>query len=180
MNQAMIEDVGIPIIMPLHIKKIYSNRVLIGKKTMKSIFRMILTENNNTTPVEKVILAYKKNYHKYSPLNHKMIALIDQLRDKVKIYALSNTNVIHKEVNQKRGLFNHFEQVFLSCDLGIRKPNVQIYSLILKQLNIQSNELLFIDDNEENIQVAKSLSIYAIQYKNYESLISELKKLNLY
>lgn len=180
MNQAMINEVGIPIIMPPHIKKVYGEEVLIGKRAMEDVFRMILAEHDKTISIEKVVLAYKKNYDKYATLNDKMIDLIDKLQNKIKIYALSNTNKIHKEVNKQRRLFTHFEHVFLSCDMGIRKPDKRIYLLILDQLHVKPDEILFIDDNDENIQIAKSLSIKAIKYINYDSLISELKKLRLY
>lgn len=124
---------------------------------MADIFQLVIEKSNTNIKVDKVIESYKKNYEKYSPVNQKMVDLIDKLRTKFKIYALSNTNLIHKEVNEKRGLFKHFDKSFLSCEIGIRKPNKEIYQIILDQIKVDPKELVFIDDNKENIKTANTL-----------------------
>lgn len=179
LDKSMIKEAGISIIMPPHLKKIYGEEVLVGRTSMESLFKTLLNNYKKNAPISDVVAVYKRNYQKYSPINDKMIKLIDRLRTKVKVYALSNTNTIHREVNEQRGLFNHFEKSFLSCELGMRKPDVFLYKFILEYLKIQPSELLFIDDNQENIEIAKSLSIKTVKYENYESLISELKKFNI-
>ena len=101
---------------------------------------------------------------------------VKKLREKYKVYAFSNTNTIHKEVNKRRGLYDPFEEVFLSCDLGVVKPAEEIFHKVLEKIDLPANKVLFIDDNEDNIKTAKKLGMKDIQFKDYESLIEDLYK----
>jgi len=42
-------------------------------------------------------------------------------------------------------------------------------------MNLKPEEVLFIDDNAKNIEVAKSLGMQTINYIDYKSLVKELK-----
>lgn len=179
MNEKMVEETGLPILMSKEMMKIYHDEVLVGTSTMEEMIKKSIDEKGLDLSVEKFITAYKKNYEKYSPINGDVLDLIKRLRREVKIFALSNTNSIHKEVNKGRGLFNNFDEVFLSFEIGIRKPNPEIYNIILDKVRLNPQEIVFIDDNEENIERAKSLGFIGIKYNGFESLLAELKKYDL-
>lgn len=56
-----------------------------------------------------------------------------------------------------------------SCEVNLVKPEEAIYRKLLSLLNIQCEELVFFDDNIENIKAAGALGIKAILWENPES-----------
>ncbi|WP_027137261.1 HAD family hydrolase [Gaetbulibacter saemankumensis] len=83
---------------------------------------------------------------------------------KYKLILLSNTNELHIDwIKNNIPLYDEFKQCFdafyLSHEIQLRKPNQDIFKFVLKENNIIPQECLFIDDNADNIQTAKSLDI---------------------
>ena len=90
------------------------------------------------------------------------------LKNKLPVYALSNTNQIHiSYVNDVmlcgEQLDNYFNHCFYSHHVNMRKPDVEIYEHVLHHVDLLPHEALFLDDNEENIKAATSLGIHAVQ-----------------
>jgi len=92
------------------------------------------------------------------------------LRQKVKLALLSNTNNIHmtavrdlemSEYNEKV-LENTFDHVYLSHEIKLRKPYKEVYEFVLNDMNLKADEVIFIDDNKENLKGAESLGIKTI------------------
>ena len=82
-----------------------------------------------------------------------------------KIFLLSNTNELHIEnIKENMGadyqtFKNAFNGFYLSHEIGLRKPNTDIYEFVLSENNIKPNETLFIDDTAENTDAAQKLGI---------------------
>lgn len=75
--------------------------------------------------------------------------------------------------------YTMFDVAVFSCMEGTRKPEGQIYQILLQRLQAQPEEVIFIDDNEEYIHGAEHTQINTIIYKNHrrlrKALISLLK-----
>ncbi len=88
------------------------------------------------------------------------------------LYLLSNTNAIHwkkvedilRQAHQLERFYACFKKVFLSYQIGMRKPELRIYEYCLKEISIPGQDLLFIDDNIHNIEAAKQCQIQSILY----------------
>ncbi len=85
---------------------------------------------------------------------------------KYRLFLLSNTNDIHIEFvkaqmgTQKYEHFkNCFEVFYLSYEIGMRKPDSEIFEFVLKENNLIAEETLFVDDTRENTDVAHLLRI---------------------
>lgn len=81
-----------------------------------------------------------------------------------RLFLLSNTNDMHWQ-HCARKLFpadvlEAFEQVFLSYELQLAKPDRRIFEEVLRQTGITANETLFIDDNRDNIATAQTLGMH--------------------
>lgn len=74
---------------------------------------------------------------------------------------------------------NHFDHKFLSFQIGIVKPDVQIFEYVLKTLSIPKEEILYIDDDLKNIELTQSLGIDSIHFTSNQNLSKELEKRNL-
>jgi len=102
------------------------------------------------------------------------IQLLEKIRNNYRIFLMSNTNTLHyaeyiKELKEKFGyddLSCLFEKVYLSFELGMRKPDKKIFKLILEENNLNATETLFIDDSEQNLPPAKSFGINTLFLKS--------------
>jgi len=92
------------------------------------------------------------------------IKLIQQLTKKYRIFLLSNTNIIH--YTKYAADFKHqfgfeldslFEKAYYSFELGLRKPDKEIFEHVIQKSNLNPSETLFIDDSKDNIKTAVSL-----------------------
>lgn len=82
------------------------------------------------------------------------------------MFLLSNTNALHMEqvrVNMGPQAFNRFKNCFqgfyLSHEIGMRKPEPEIFAFVLRQHGLEAAETLFIDDTLEHTLGAASLGI---------------------
>jgi putative hydrolase of the HAD superfamily len=113
----------------------------------------------------------------------KRVERIQSLKNKYRTFLLSNTNKIHFDKYNSDfisvygcGLNDIFEKTYYSFEVGMRKPETDIYQLVLKQSHLIPEETLFIDDSEANIRTAKTLGIQTqwIDLKNGEDLVEKL------
>ncbi|MFP4469789.1 MAG: HAD family hydrolase [Bacteroidales bacterium] len=86
------------------------------------------------------------------------IELLGQLRQKYRLYLLSNTNVIHYRIYTQEFLnrygydFNKlFHQTYWSFKIGMRKPDAEIYRHVMEENGLVAAETLFIDDTKINV-----------------------------
>ena len=98
---------------------------------------------------------------------------LDLLRDigsKKRIFLLSNTNHIHIEaftaiIDRQYG-FRKFEQLFektyYSCNMGMRKPNADIFDFVVKENHLNIAETLFIDDSPQHVEGARNYGLTAL------------------
>ncbi len=83
-----------------------------------------------------------------------------------RLFLLSNTNALHIPFFEKKigaekfyRFKNSFEKFYLSHEIGLRKPNAEIYEFVLKENGLKAAETFFIDDTKENTDAAEKLGI---------------------
>ena len=90
------------------------------------------------------------------------------------VYTLSNIAAYHiTAINLKWSkLLSSADGLFLSYKMGVRKPDIRIYDLVINKLKVLPENCFFIDDLEENIIAAKSAGMNAYQFipQNYEEI----------
>lgn len=85
----------------------------------------------------------------------------------VPIFALSNTNEAHYEYFRERfPVFSRFEEIFKSYDLGMRKPEAEIYLKAAELMGVEPEAILFIDDVKRNVEAARELGFNAEQVQD--------------
>ncbi len=108
----------------------------------------------------------------------KRIELLRKLKNKYRTFLLSNTNIIHlKEYNKTLqnnfGLENMsqiFEKEYYSHEIGMRKPNLNIFEFVLSENNLIAKETLFIDDSPQHIAAATKLGINSYHLTDGETI----------
>lgn len=97
------------------------------------------------------------------------LQLLQQLRLYYDLFLLSNTNEIHEEefnraLMSSRGMPSlavFFDKVYFSHRVGMRKPNREIFQMILDN-GLKPEHTLFIDDSPQHIATAKEMGIQTI------------------
>ncbi|CAN5816581.1 HAD family phosphatase [soil metagenome] len=94
----------------------------------------------------------------------KTVALLERLKGKIPLYAFSNTNAVHKLFWSQRysSALAPFERVFVSSDMGKRKPERAAFEYVAKEMGVGLENILFFDDTEANVSAARALGMQAV------------------
>lgn len=97
------------------------------------------------------------------------------------VIATNHVSYIRNFIGETFGI-DYLDDVLISAEIHKIKPNFDFYKHILNKFDIKPQELLFLDDNQKNIDVAKNLNINTIKVnsntKLYESVIEFLYNIN--
>lgn len=96
-----------------------------------------------------------------------------------RIPLLSNQIEFESESNKRKSVYENFSPVFLSFEMGTRKPEEKIYLLALKKLGVKPNECIFIDNKAVNFPPAERLGMRTILFESPDQLRKELKNLKV-
>lgn len=107
------------------------------------------------------------------------IKLVRQLKGRAKVAALSNVIQEHAVFLKKEGVYDSFNPVLLSCQLGLRKPDPKIFTKAADMTDTDVERCLLIDDLIENVEAARKAGFQAHHYTDQENLRRELQSLEL-
>lgn len=84
----------------------------------------------------------------------------------IPVYTLSNIARHHIDAIESNwnDFFSAASGLFLSYQIGFRKPDASIYRHTLEQLGVAGEQCFFIDDRPENIEAARTAGIHAHQF----------------
>ena len=71
---------------------------------------------------------------------------------------------------------NYLDDVIISAEVHKIKPNADFYQLLLDKYNVNPDEMLFVDDNQKNVDGAKKLGIKTIKIDKGMDVCSEVMK----
>ncbi len=107
------------------------------------------------------------------------ITLLKRLSTQCKVAALSNTSPPHWARVVETGLDAHFDHLFLSHEIGHLKPSRESFQIVLDQLELPAVEVVFFDDNADNVAAAKAIGMHAHQVFNPQEAQQALKRYTL-
>lgn len=99
----------------------------------------------------------------------KRLDMLLKIKQHYSVSVLSNTNFIHwrmacDDFFRYKGLSvdDFFDHIFLSCELGMEKPDKRVFHAVTEQLNVPAEEILFFDDAEANCEAARQCGMKAL------------------
>jgi epoxide hydrolase-like predicted phosphatase len=110
--------------------------------------------------------------------NQELLNFAEELRDKYKVSIL--TNVSRDTIGHFFTLDEQkhmFDDVVISSEVGMVKPDPEIFALAARRLALRPEECVFIDDTAINCQAAAESGIKAIVYLGNKHTIKTLKTL---
>jgi glucose-1-phosphatase len=130
---------------------------------------------NAGTSTQQVLSAWNSIIENF-PIRR--LQLLKQLQLHYDLFLLSNTNILHEQFYNKLlfetcgepSMNGFFDKVYLSHRIGMRKPDVRTWQLILKENNLKPEHTLFLDDSIQHINAATSLGINCIHVTKENSM----------
>ena len=116
------------------------------------------------------------------------LQLLNELKSKYRLFLLSNTNETHvtqleTDLYKAHGYKNlepFFEKVYYSCRVGMRKPDTEIFELVLNQNKLKADETIFIDDSPQHIEGAIKVGIQSYLLPKDKDVKDLIVDLNLF
>lgn len=109
------------------------------------------------------------------------LEFLQMLSNKYRLFLLTNTDAIHiSRFEHMAGIsffsdfYQCFEKVYYSFEMGMRKPEEEIFNHILKKHDLSPKRTLFIDDKKENTDAAAALGIQVWNLKVGEEDVVDL------
>lgn len=137
---------------------------------------------NKHKRVEMTFAEFREGWNSiYGHVYPEVEQALSELRQNVRVVALTNTNQLHCEtwVPKYADVLENFEHIFISSQLNCRKPELEIYKLTLDELNTQPDKAVFFDDRDENISAALEIGIRAVKVNQPSDVVTELINLGL-
>lgn len=124
--------------------------------------------------VEDMLNLWTEETLKVMIVDEKMTSLLKELKGKYILATLTNLTEHRRQADIKMGLYDLFDYKILSFEVGAKKPEVTFFEKALDLLRVNPNEAVFIDDQEQNVRVAKEMGMQAILFTEYKKLVNDL------
>ncbi|MCK4634703.1 MAG: HAD family phosphatase [Candidatus Aenigmarchaeota archaeon] len=146
-----------------------------GKITEEEFWNIFLKKSGaREIDTEKAKVIWRK--HQKSLEN--MFSLLKKLKKKHRLAVLTNLSKEWTDFKRERfRLDEYFDLIISSGYIGVAKPHHKIYELILKKLENEPRECLFIDDREKNLLPARELGMKIILFTGQEELERKLREI---
>lgn len=103
--------------------------------------------------------------------------LAQELRDKgIKAVILSNTVPPHGQLIKKWGWYRPFYKIYLSYEIGFRKPDKRAYQIVLDDLGLKGEECVMVDNIEEDLVPARELGMRTVLAINPGQVVRDVRE----
>lgn len=135
----------------------------LGKITNLEIANIIKEQKLVDVTKYNEVKNFMLNWFTECNINEKTMEIGKKLKQKgYKVYILSNmSKATFEYFSKKYEFFNIVDGVIVSAYIGIKKPDLQIFELLLEKYSLNAEECLLIDDDDTNktLEVANSIGI---------------------
>ena len=105
--------------------------------------------------------------------------LVREVKRRVPVSCFSNTNALHWQYAQTWPLMSLFDHAFLSFQMGMLKPDQDAFEHVAGALGVPRGRILFLDDNQLNIDAALQLGFSAIRVAGVDEVRRALAEVDL-
>lgn len=104
-------------------------------------------------------------------INDLVVKKIGELKLKYNIVLASNSpSPLIREILEKNNLGELFDKIIISAEIGLAKPNQNFFNKVIEILGQPHSDILFFDDNENNIKSAQSIGIESVLFSGPDSI----------
>lgn len=139
---------------------------------------IIICERESGIPRNRLLKLFTALKEAFVPIPGSL-ELLNDLFGKVNLYCITdsvNEIVSFLKVKYQEAVFNKFQGVIVSAEVGITKPSSSIYKHLLKKYSLNAAECVFIDDNLQNVESARQVGMYGVHFTSAENCRKILEK----
>lgn len=126
---------------------------------------------------DEELLEFIDDFWSGGELNLELAQFLHSLRPRYKTALLSNAWSGAREAVTRIFRLNEFADVmFFSAEEGVAKPDSAFYHVAVNWLGVPPSDIIFVDDNFENIEAADAIGMHAILYKDTAQTIADVKR----
>lgn len=134
---------------------------------VKNWYQRIKNKFDLTCDFDTFVEVYRKEYTSID-FYKDVVELEHETKERCKIGIFSNLGLLdQKRLNDQVNL-QKFDYVWISFEMGERKPNQKIYEMVQKECAMLPPNILFIEDTDKNIQTAKKMGWNTCKAYGYE------------
>lgn len=161
------------------------------KEVVDACFKkMSLDKNFNLREYFQKNFSHLLNFKQYQEVNNQLFrnerinkSLIHWIRKKRKKYTIclltNNTATLKRLLKKKFKIFDVFDYIFNSADIGLLKPDPKFFKYVLKTLKTKPKKCLFIDNNARNVKAAKNLGFNTILFATNKHFFKKISRFKL-
>ena len=170
------------------IKRGLSSGRISSREFLEKIFEKYyypIQKKDGTLPPKKINTEYYVEiwfdlYSQVTNVSSEMAEVIERLHQAdYTVSLMSNTHDIHAKSNLLKGFYDIFDNVFLSNEIGMIKPDLDKYKYVLKKLDTKPKRCIFIDDKIRNLVPARELGIIVIRFESFDKFKEQLNELGI-
>lgn len=122
--------------------------------------------------------SFEKTFWGEDFVDLELIDTLRRLRSTHRTALLSNAfSDLRQVVTERMKFADAFDEMIISAEVNMMKPDPRIYHLALERLGVQAEQAVFVDDMPHNVEAAQALGIHGIQYKDTPQVLRDLHAL---
>lgn len=172
-GQQMAEDAQINYDQFIELWHATENERTLGLLTLEDVIADILKSCDCYTDAKFELIISKRKTHKkecFRHLHKNLIPMLQGLKDKgIKIGLISNCYSEEAKIIRESVLAEFFDDVCLSYEEHIQKPDLEIYRHMMTKLGVDADECLYLGDGGSNeLDAATEIGMRALQAAWYQ------------
>lgn len=149
----------------------------VGKIIDEQFWTWAVSEWKLAKPWQEIVKLMIDSYD----IDERVVSVIQSLRAKGYKTAICSSNFPAriKGLQERFGFLNNFDVIVLSYEIGVDKPDAQIYQKLVDLSEVDAKSVVYADDEIERIEAAKNIGITAFLYEGFDQYLSQLKSVGI-
>ena len=110
-------------------------------------------------------------------VDRELVEFLRSLRPRYFVGMISNAWPDLRDYIARQKFDDAFDHMIISGEVGVMKPEAQIYQIALEQARVSPNEAVFVDDMYENIEGCEKVGMHGIYFKDPAATLKQLETL---
>lgn len=135
-------------------------------------FKDLLKEYNVEMDEKRFWDLWLKNFK----VNQDVVDFALSLKKSGKKLGILSDNIFERTeyIRKSFSWIKKFDYVLFSSDVSLTKSDTKFFEILVEKFDLKPEEMIFIDDDEENIKIAKKVGLNGIKFENLELLKEQL------
>jgi epoxide hydrolase-like predicted phosphatase len=119
--------------------------------------------------------SFRTSFWEGDQLDYELVDIVRRLRTRFRTALLSNAwDNLRSLMTNDWQISDAFDVVIISAEVGLMKPDPQVFHLVLEKVGAMPQEAVLIDDFWENTEAAHRQGLNVIHFKDRSQALSEL------